>query len=117
MLTTQKYARKPFFVDAVRVTEDNLDQIAQWCGGEIRTKVIKGEANKYVHVPVKRALNVRQTQAFIGDWVLYAGSGFKVFTHKAFETYFDNVYQETLPLGDGNLLISSGSDDLLRVNS
>ncbi len=44
---------------------------------------------KHISVPVKRPLNRRQTTAFVGDWVLKANKGFKVYTDKAFKENFE----------------------------
>jgi hypothetical protein len=35
---TEKYVRKPLFVDAVQVTTQNFTEIARWCFGEIKNK-------------------------------------------------------------------------------
>lgn len=87
-MKTHKFARKPFYVDAVRVSEANIEEVAQWCNG----KVMENEdGQRYVKVTVLRPLNDRQTEAFIGDWVLYAGTGFKVYTTKAFDKAFEKV--------------------------
>lgn len=87
LMDTTKYIRKPFEVDAVKVTEDNLLEVAEWCQGEV---VTEGDA-QYVKVRVARVLNERQTKAFIGDWVLYAGTGYKVYTAKAFSKSFEQI--------------------------
>ena len=87
-MKTHKFARKPFYVDAVRVSEANIEEVAAWCEGEIQTT---DDGQKYVSVKVHRPLTDRQTQAFIGDWVLFAGSGFKVYTPKAFDKSFEKV--------------------------
>lgn len=94
MLKTHKFARKPFYVDAVRVTEGNMEEVAKWCQGEIKTEGDAGRAEeetRYISVKVHRPLTDRQTQAFVGDWVLFAGSGFKVYTPKAFDKSFEKV--------------------------
>lgn len=90
-IKTEKFIRKPFIIDGVQVTEENLKAVADWCQGEVRTDTQAQSAPsgqtgqaKYVKVRVHRPLNDRQTKAFVGDWVLYAGSGFKVYTAKAF---------------------------------
>lgn len=80
------YVRKPFEVEAVGVTEENLEALADWCHSEVRTE---DDGRKYVKVRVARAMNERQTKAFPGDWILYAGTGFKVYTDKAFERTFE----------------------------
>lgn len=85
MVEVKKYARKPFYVDAVQVTSENLEAVAEWCQGEVREK----DGRKYVHVRVHHPLTERQTQAFVGDLVLYAGKGYKVYTTRAFEKSFE----------------------------
>jgi hypothetical protein len=93
-LKPEKYVRKPFPVEAVEVTFDNMREVAQWCGGRVKTDRMQWSnriGQKYVQVHVPRALNERQTMAYVGDWVLYSGSGpngFKVYTPKAFESSF-----------------------------
>lgn len=93
MLETKKYVRKPFYIDAVQVTESNIGEIAAWCDGEVRSD---SDDKKYVKVRVHRPLNPRQTQAFVGDWVLYAGTGFKVYTPKAFSASFEQASTESV---------------------
>lgn len=85
-METTKYVRKPFFIDAIQVTEDNLDEVAKWASGDIRTD---NENKKYIKVRVYMPKNDRQSKAFVGDWVLYAGTGFKVYTTKAFSASFE----------------------------
>lgn len=90
-METRQFIRKPFTIDAVRVTSDNFMQVALWCGGEIRTNA-KGES--YIKVWVNRPASERQTMAFIGDWVLHAGSGYKVYTDGPFRKRFDPKPEE-----------------------
>jgi hypothetical protein len=86
-METIKYVRKPFEVEAVQVSAENIEEVAEWCAGSMETE---GD-DKYIKVRVARVLNDRQTKAFIGDWVLYAGTGYKVYTAKAFAKTFDRV--------------------------
>lgn len=97
MFKLSKFARKPFYVDAVRVSEDNLEEVAKWCSGEIFTDSMEG---RYVKVRVHRPLTDRQTKAFVGDWVLFAGTGFKVYTPKAFDKSFEKVKHLTKAQAD-----------------
>lgn len=84
-METTKFTRKPFDVEAVQVTADNIDEVAKWCQGEVITQ---NDGSKFIKVRVLRVLNERQTQAFVEDWVLYAGTGYKVYTDKAFRKSF-----------------------------
>lgn len=96
MFKVSKFSRKPFFVDGVQVTTNNMEDVAKWCGGEIKsTQATDDKASEeFIKVPVRRALGERQTQAFLGDWVLFAGRGYKVYTPKGFEKCFDPVTDE-----------------------
>jgi hypothetical protein len=94
MISTSRYARKPFYVDAIQVTAENMEEVAAWCLGEIRQfetepSELGSRTNNYIKVRVHRPMNERQTKAYVGDWVLYAGTGYKVYTPKAFEASFD----------------------------
>lgn len=87
-MKTHKFARKPFYVDSVRVTEHNMAEVAEWCGGSV---VEDEKLGTFISVKVHRPLTERQTQAFIGDWVLFGGTGYKVYTAKAFDKSFEKV--------------------------
>jgi hypothetical protein len=89
-MKTHKFARKTFYVDAVRVSEANIEEVAAWCSGTIKTDPT---GHTYIDVEVDRPLNDRQTQGYIGDWVLssVSGKGFKVYTPKAFDKSFEKV--------------------------
>jgi hypothetical protein len=99
---TQKYVRKPLYVDAVQVTEENFGDIARWCFGEVgnidespvdRSKDYE-PTKQYIHVRVHNPKNPRQTKAFVGDWILYTERGYKVYTTKAFQANFTKVEDE-----------------------
>lgn len=85
MLEISRWTRKPFDVEAVQVTKENYDEVAKWCQGTVVTGEGEGD---YIKVRVLRVINERQTRAYVGDWVLYAGTGYKVYTDKAFRKSF-----------------------------
>lgn len=83
---TTKYVRKPLYVDAVQVTNENLDEIGAWCQGDVTTD---DSGTRYIHVRVHNPKTPRQSKAFVGDWILYTDRGYKVYTHKAFHASFE----------------------------
>lgn len=92
-LQTTVYIRRPFLVDAVLVDEENMEEVAAWCGGEL----LQDGRGKYIKVTVPRALNDYQTQARIGHWVLsHDGGSFKVYTEKAFKATFALLTNDTV---------------------
>lgn len=95
-MQTNKYVRKVFAVNAVQVTAENLFEVAEWCGGEVKAAE---DGKAYVKVKVHRPLNEKQTRAQVGDWVLESTTGFKVYTERAFANSFD-VPEETVNVFD-----------------
>lgn len=94
-LEVRDFDRVSFTVQAVQVTSENMDAVAKWCGGDVKTSpkpdhdTVEGHVpEKFVKVRVYRPMGERQTMAFVGDWVLYAGKGYKVYTNIAFEKSF-----------------------------
>jgi hypothetical protein len=98
-IKTESYSRKAFHVDAAQITAENMEEVAAWCEGEIRTgkKVIRDDNNKilervdvsFIKVSVHRPLNERHTKGHLGDWVLLSDAGFKIYTQRAFEKAFE----------------------------
>jgi hypothetical protein len=97
-IATQKYIRKALYVEAIQITLENFVEVAKWCQGEIKDyndkTLVGAEAEnplteRYIHVRVHNPKNVRQTKAYIGDWLLYTERGYKVYTQKAFRNSFD----------------------------
>lgn len=80
------FVKKPFYVEAMLVTNQNMPYVAKWCGGEI-VDIEPGVV--YILAPVLRPQNERQKMAFVGDWLVKAGEGFKVYTDRAFVKGFD----------------------------
>ena len=121
-LKIENYTRKPFPVEAVQVTEENLNEVAQWCVGDVHTstKTLRNDAGEetgkiklpFIKVNVHRPLNDRQTKAFIGDWVLKSDSGFKVYTMKAFDNSFRKKF-----VGESSEPIGKLSTDAVAVAS
>lgn len=104
-LNIEQYDRKPFRVEAVLVTEENIEQVAKWCRGEVRSDVQGDRTVRYVYVDVPNAKSERQKKSMIGEWVLRAGKSFKCYTTKAFDDCFEKPSvelevhgQEELPL-------------------
>lgn len=96
-IKTEKYVRKPLYVDAVRVTAENFEEILGWCQGDLG--FIDGRITdapisdvdpetQYIRIRVHNPQSPRQTRAFVGDWILYTEKGYKIYTEKAFTENF-----------------------------
>lgn len=82
-METKKFTRKPFLVEGVRVTADNMPAVAEWCGGEIHSTPPQKGLQRYVRVPVvPGAKKMPFAHAFEGDWVVKMRMGFKVYSDR-----------------------------------
>lgn len=95
-IQTTKYVRMPFYVDAVLVTEENMTEVAKWCGGSIQQTDLRNQGlEKYIYVHVHTPMNERQKMAFVGTWVLSTEKGYKVYTETAFGRMFQKAVEVT----------------------
>lgn len=98
-IVTKKFARKPFYVDAVRVTPENFLELSFWSQGSIRNNdespITNGTtidpANQHILVETNKGRNARQRQAHIGDWFVKSERGLRIYTHEAFLDTFGSV--------------------------
>lgn len=94
-VVTATYERKTFRVEAVRVTSENLEEIAEWCGGRVIPERI-GYSRTFVQIPIgHNGLNV--IHAFVGNWVtcLVKTKSFRVYKEKSFLEAFRGIMSET----------------------
>ena len=108
MIQTEKFMRKPEApVDAVQVTAENMAELAVWCNGDI---VHTGENVPYIKVRIYKAMSQRQTQAFVGDWILYVRKGYNVYRNKAFHKNFEAIFQENPQRGNSQEVDNQGAN-------
>lgn len=83
-----RFMRKPFFVEAVEVTVDNMAEVAEWCQGHI----INSTGRSFIRVPVYRATHPKQTEAYVGSIVTLSvrdsEKSFKVYERMWLESNF-----------------------------
>jgi hypothetical protein len=94
-MQTQRFVRRPFYVDAVQVTQENMEAVRKWSNGKIRQTSQEPKAS-YIYIHVRVPMTKKQTQAFVGDWVLRSVSGdgivsFKIYGDIAFNKAFVNT--------------------------
>lgn len=83
----QKFVRRPFAVRGLRVTVENHEAVAEWANGVIQYDDVNHK-KFFIKIDVKNALNEKQKQARVGDWVLNTQKGFKIYTNRAFHANF-----------------------------
>lgn len=112
-MNIEKYVRKPFYVDAVQVDVDNMEEISEWCDGTLFTNT--GTGSSHIQVPVIHPIPERQTYARVGDWVLSSPKGFKVYTDRAFQKGFDRFDEFGAVLEDFDTIDSERFESLLNI--
>ena len=93
------FTRKPFDVEAVQVTNENMKEVSKWCKGSIKNAPgTDGNEGRFILVKVHNAANDRHKQAFPGDWIFYSRTtGHKVYSDRAFRGSFDQKPSDTDP--------------------
>lgn len=86
------YVRRPFEVQAIQVTAQNMAAVARWCGGKIaktRTEV------NFIDVPTVKEKHPSHGRAFVGSWVVTGREGtFSTYSDKTFQRTFEQVLYE-----------------------
>lgn len=94
-LQAETLVRKREYVGAHRVTEENMAEIAKWCGGRINTipQRVDRESRRYIRMP---APFIGRGRAYAGDWVLNIGGRVRAYT----DTRLWEVYERPTPIAD-----------------
>lgn len=82
-IKTIPFIHTPLIVQAIQVTEDNMADVAEWCGGSIKYDGI-GIRRPYIDVKVNHPLRREHTMAYVGCWVTFTKQGFKVYAEDKF---------------------------------
>lgn len=82
--------RRPFSVRALQVTPLNMEELADWSGGEVIEDGEKGEqmSRKHIKIKTKAPREPRHAMAYPGDWIVKSGNSWKVYPNGAFTKNF-----------------------------
>jgi hypothetical protein len=93
-ISTERFMHKP--VDAIRVTEENIEQVAAWCHGEVKVYygfengiLSENSGKNYIELKVSHPTGRRNAKAFSGDWIVTVKGSFKVYNNRAFGETFN----------------------------
>lgn len=91
-----RFVRKETHVDAIRVTETNLDDLAVMCGGVVKSNTPGLIIGRKPHIEICSSPygTIVRMKAYIGDWIIRSGTNFEVYTNSQFEALFDPVTYE-----------------------
>lgn len=81
----QTFTRKPFVVEAVEITEENIEDVAKMIGveGEVREK----DGAKYIVIDKRIVPNIHR--ASVGWWLTRMGDNLRCYSPKIFTDQFE----------------------------
>lgn len=83
----ETYYKIPSKVEAIRLTEDNLEEVAEWCGGAIKGTKLTRDLQV---VEVWNARTETEVVACIGDWLVKdSATGFELYDDEDFKSVFE----------------------------
>lgn len=97
MIVTTTFERKTFRVQAVRVTQENMGELAEWCGGAVvNADRHPDDVTQYIEVETTR-MSGSKSHAWVGDWIarLSADHCFRIYRDKSFLEVFQEVSSES----------------------
>jgi hypothetical protein len=86
---SETWTRNSFDVEAVRVTEENIREVANWCGGTV-AKSLTDYPKLYISLDTVHYNKHRQTKANIGDWIILVDEEFKHYRDKSFRLAYQS---------------------------
>jgi hypothetical protein len=80
------FTRKTFVVEAIKLTEENLNYVALWCRGTI-AKTLDDAGTLYISLPHPSGSYTRDgVKAYIGNWIVHNEK------QKSFRPYDEGVF-------------------------
>lgn len=89
MIRPELWTRNSFDVGAVRITEENIREVATWCGGTV-AKTLTDNPKLYVCVGTKVHNQLRDTKAHIGDWIINVDGEYKHYRDRQFRQAYQS---------------------------
>lgn len=96
---TGTYSRKPFVVEAIQITEENIDELAALPLGEVKEK----DGSKFIALDKRIVPNIHR--AFVGWWVTRMDDNLRCYSPKIFEEQFEEASEDV----KYDLIVAEGS--------
>lgn len=105
----KSFVRKPLYINAVQVTEENMEEVAEYFAEEGARIEVEDDGTRYIKIDVKIIVNRRLTMAKAGDWVTMSTvpvvrkgvvetkRSLRVFLDKAFKKEFETTTEPANP--------------------
>lgn len=85
----REFERRPFTVSAVQVTLENVEEVANWCGGKVEMEKVKLVGTE-TELPCIRlqSQNKQEFTASLGHWIVELKGSFRTYKAPAFDASF-----------------------------
>ena len=100
------YARRPFTVEAIEITEENIEELAPLVG-ELR---VKDKGTKYIQVDRRRVPNIYRV--YPGFWMTRMGDNIRCYAKKVFREQFVALTPEIQEWTEYLCVESEGEEEL-----
>lgn len=91
----EKFVHKPVPVKVVRITDENIQAVAEWCGGTVKdagTRGLSGPGDFYIDmIATDHDLRSMRVMAFPGNWVVVRQNIRAVYPNHMFQNDFRSV--------------------------
>lgn len=95
-------------VEAIQVTAENAEWVAEWCNGRSTSRHFKGGISNWVHLTAADGGPRRLVLAKMGDWVVrQQDDQFRVFKNHVFKKVFHPVAKAVDVYGHQDLYVDS----------
>jgi len=88
-----KFKRRPFEIEAVQITEENMEELAKLTGEYVPST--DPDTGPYIKINKRLVPNVRR--AYVGWWVTQMNDDVRCYAPKIFEEQFESADIEELP--------------------
>lgn len=85
MLNKQKFQRKPFIIDAIEITEENIEEVANLIG----KLMYRDDGTPYISI--NNAVIPKLKRAYIGFWLTVRHDQHRCYSQKTFNSQYTRV--------------------------
>ncbi len=82
-----KFKRRPFEIEAVQITNDNIEELAELIGELINDVAADEPVEPYIRINKRIVPNINR--AYVGWWVTRMGDNIRCYAPKVFDEQFE----------------------------
>lgn len=87
-----KFKRRPFEIEAVQITEENISELAEMTG-----ELVPANGPDDPHIKINKRIVPNVHRAYVGWWVTQMDDNIRCYAPKIFEEQFEPMNAQELP--------------------